>query len=652
MEAGVEYRSLPSPIPSLHTLRRSGTQFSIRALVAGLFVGVLVNISNTYYGLQAGIYFQMPMISGLLGYLLFKGSERLSIVPLSPGENVLIISAATATGCMPVAAHFGGIIPALEFVIGPQDGGPYHFSFGQLLIWAFSLAFFGIFFAAILHNGLIQRDRSPWPGAKATAQMLTVMHETTKHGDNEVIANPTGQDQYRNVSGAPNRQWQKVVSVLLRFGGGSFLLTTATHFLPSLRTIPIFGMRAAQNWLWDFDLSAGFIGGGIITGPVIPLHMLCGTIVGWAILSPLIMSKGWVHGPVDDWETGSRSWIIWISTSALVADAAVNLLWFVLESLRKHILDSPVEDRPDDSQTPLLHNSSRDAPRRRQREHLPATLLYGFKRQTRLLLVAMFVLSIIICVIGVRLVFGSIIGPHLVVLGIALALPMAVAGIRALAECDWNPQNGLVSQLVFATLVSRANPNALVINLVTAGIASACASQSGDIAFDFKLGSFLDANPDAQIYGHIAGSIFGTFVATVSYRLYTSSYEVPGPVFQIPGSYISVSTARLILGKGLPEGVPMFALAFGGWFAISAFLKLRFSDRWWNNVLPSGTAFAIGMANVPSFTLSRLVGGIACWAYSRWNARSGNITIASGAGMILGETIGSIADLCLTAVGV
>ena len=33
-------------------------------------------------------------------------------------------------------------------------------------------------------------------------------------------------------------------------------------------------------------MSPGFIGQGIITGPIITIHMLMGTVVGWGILSP------------------------------------------------------------------------------------------------------------------------------------------------------------------------------------------------------------------------------------------------------------------------------------------------------------------------------------------------------------------------------
>ena len=51
-------------------------------------------------------------------------------------------------------------------------------------------------------------------------------------------------------------------------------------------------------------------------GPATTLHMLLGAIIGWGILSPLAKSKGWAPGPVEDWSSGSKGWIVWISLAS------------------------------------------------------------------------------------------------------------------------------------------------------------------------------------------------------------------------------------------------------------------------------------------------------------------------------------------------
>ena len=347
------------------------------------------------------------------------------------------------------------------------------------------------------------------------------------------------------------------------------------HFLPILRSIPIFGRRVADEWLWALNLSPGFFGQGIITGLAIPSHMFAGTVVGWAILAPLAKRKGWAPGPIEDWESGSRAWIMWISLSGLMADAVVNLIWLGFHPLyallrprtigEQHLEINPSspdatvqpdsDEDPSHAETRLL-NSAPSRPTSRSK----TTSGTRVTPSTTALLGMAFLVSTVICVIAVHVLFQSKFRWYYTLVATLLSLPMAVIGIRALAEADWNPNITLVSQLVFAALVPFPNPNALIVNLVSAALAAAGANQAGDIAYDFKIGQLVGANPDAQILGHIIGSFFGALISCVVYRLYTASYAVPGPLFGIPAAYLSVKIAKLVLGQDFPKELRLLLL--------------------------------------------------------------------------------------------
>lgn len=77
----------------------------------------------------------------------------------------------------------------------------------------------------------------------------------------------------------------------------------------------------------------------MITGPLVTLHMLAGTIVGWAILSPMASQLRWAPGDVSDWDRGSRGWIIWIGTATLLTDSFINIAWmgFRLEVVQSFV---------------------------------------------------------------------------------------------------------------------------------------------------------------------------------------------------------------------------------------------------------------------------------------------------------------------------
>jgi uncharacterized oligopeptide transporter (OPT) family protein len=55
------------------------------------------------------------------------------------------------------------------------------------------------------------------------------------------------------------------------------------------------------------------------------------------------------------------------------------------------------------------------------------------------------------------------------------------------------------------------------------------------------------------------------------------------------------------------------------------------------------------MANTPSFSLPRVVGGIVSWLYTRRLGNSRDEALGIGTGLILGETIGSVVVLVLAA---
>ena len=157
----------------------------------------------------------------------------------------------------------------------------------------------------------------------------------------------------------------------------------------------------------------------------------------------------------------------------------------------------------------------------------------------------------------------------------------------------------IVSQLVFALILPRDNPNAVIVNVLSAGLAEAGASQAGDLAFDFRVGHVVGASAKAQLYGQILGSIFGAFISCGFYKLYTSTYSIPDKPFEIPAAFMDVRASQLLMGSGLPQGVAGYALGTAIFFVLSAMVTGRFAHVWWSSLIPRGIPFAIGKS--PNF---------------------------------------------------
>jgi len=187
--------------------------------------------------------------------------------------------------------------------------------------------------------------------------------------------------------------------------------------------------------------------------------MLLGAILGWAILSPLAKYQGWAPGPIDDWETGSKGWIVWVSLAIMLADSLVSLGWLILRpiifygphyfsQLRHRVKENKLSSlfgvpRPSRGAYTVLSPSSPPSKPSKHPEHIEepdAPPEHLISNRTILIL---FILSILFCIIAIHTVFGSLIPLSSTLLAILLALILSIMGVRALGETDLNPVSGI-----------------------------------------------------------------------------------------------------------------------------------------------------------------------------------------------------------------
>jgi hypothetical protein len=108
---GQEGAASPTP-ESLLGRRDVGADhsFTIRGVLAGLLVGLVICFSNMYFGLQTGWVSSMTMPASLLGFGIFKLLSRHLSFPFSPAENVLVQTVAGSMAIMPLGCGFVGVV--------------------------------------------------------------------------------------------------------------------------------------------------------------------------------------------------------------------------------------------------------------------------------------------------------------------------------------------------------------------------------------------------------------------------------------------------------------------------------------------------------------------------------------------------------------
>ncbi|KAG5985114.1 hypothetical protein E4U55_001363 [Claviceps digitariae] len=385
--------------------------------------------------------------------------------------------------------------------------------------------------------------------------------------------------------------WASDIRLLVVCFVVSGAFTIATYFFPILRNIPIFGMVAADKWLWTLNPSLAYVGQGVIMGTETTLHMVLGSLIGWAFLSPLAKHKGWAPGPVDDWEHGSKGWIIWVSLAIMLVDAVVSLGYLGIRSI---LLSD------------LLNFKGYLKHRLRSQGYFGKYLLGGLHHRYALL--------------------------------------------QAEEEDDASTRSDDVEDRVIHVhdnVYGDASGDASGDAPEDAPPEQLGALQAGDLMQDLKTGHLLGAAPNAQFWGQVIGATAGAILSAFIYRIYTSVYTIPGDLFQVPTAYVWIFTARLVTGQGLPYMVKEWAVAAASVFAVTTLIRTIAVDRWWRSCVPGGIAVAVGMYNVPSFTLARAIGGIVCWYWITVLKRSNTRLIILASGFILGEGFLSIVNLVL-----
>lgn len=506
-------------------------EFTAKAIVSGIFFGILFGAANAYLGLRAGLTISTSIPVAVMTVAAFRALARAgnqsSILEANMAQTIGSASSSVASGVI-------FTLPAL-FLWEMAPG------LLQMTLLAMSGGLLGILFMIPLRRFLIAREHGklPYPEGTACAEVLVASE----------------------VGGAHAK------SVYYGLAGGAFFkfLTSWLHLIPDEAHIAIPGLRKGRLGI---DLSAALLGVGYILGPRIAAVMVGGGALASLVIIPAIAYWG-----------GGRTDPFYPETEFLIRDMSSGQLWnrYVRYIGAGAVAAAGIITLA--RSIPVMVASFRIGAEQLRARVDDAAAKVGIPRtmQDLPLRVTGIGAGIIFLVLAfVPQVFGVVENPFTRIVAAALVVVCAfffvtvASRIVGLVGVTSNPTSGMTIATLLATsgvflVMGWTGDMGRAAALTVGCVVAIAASISGDTSQDLKTGFLLGATPRRQQLGELLGVLTSaTFVCLAVILLAKAfgfgSEELPAP---------QATLMKLVIDGVLEQQLPWILVGIGALIAIA-----------------------------------------------------------------------------------
>lgn len=640
-------------------------QLTLRAVVMGGVLGMLMAASNLYTTLTIGWSFGVAVTACVMSFVVwnvvraitFGGVTKMSIL-----ENNCMASTASAAGYSTgatIATMFGALLVLKEVPAGQTAEQVKNWDVSP--IWAVVLftlgtGLMGVFLAIPLKRQMINQEELRFPTGLATAATLRSLYSESKDAVQAAYSLVIG-IVLSGIVGILNTgagtlpmldrlmAWLKgVVRVDLHLPE---LLPTAVHGTPEATGLGLF--HGLLRPAFGFEPSALLIGAGILTRMRASISMLAGSALLYWGIGPWLATKdfavkgsGWVQNAAGEWvydkatfiegtvrnievNAGGTAlrlsvWSVWGGTALMVAASltAIAMQWRTVVRAFSGLggmmgakggaggVDTDTQAR-----------------------------MAAIEVPTKWMVMGMIP-------VGLMMLFVQMVAFSIAwwtgLIAIALTFFLALVAARATGETDTTPVGamGKVMQLLFAVL----QPGQQVPNLAAAGISANSASSGSDLLTDLKSGYMIGANPRRQFLAQFFGVFFGTLAIVPVWFLMVPT-KMHLEKYSMPATQQWAAVARL-LTQGvdkLPESA-RWAILFGALVGVLLPVVEKLSPKGLRPYLPSAMGLGLSWVIPFSSALGFALGAIVGWAWELAHRKSADkFSTVFASGLIAGESL-------------
>lgn len=538
-------------------------EFTLRAVLTGIVLGILFGAANAYLGLRVGLTISTSIPVAVLTVAAFRSLHRTrgesSILEANSSQTVGSASSSVASGVI-------FTLPALFlWELDP--------TLLQMTLLAATGGIMGILFMIPLRRFLIEREHEtlPYPEGTACAEVLKASE----------------------VGGARAR------AVFLGLGAGAAMkfLTGWIHAVREQVSVRLPFPRKAEV---GTEISAALFGVGFILGPRIASVMVGGGLLAWLVIIPAIA-----------WWGQSRGIPLYPETELLIAEMEPSRLWtryvryIGAGAVATGGLITLIRS------IPTMVESFRIGTRQlRERIGGEAAELPRTARDLPLKVVGLGLLALVLVLVFTPQTFGPLGGigvrtvAALLVVVCAFFFVTVSSRIVGLVGVTSNPTSGMTiaSLMLTATIFLLAGWTGdlgKVAALVVGCVVAIAASIAGDTSQDLKTGFLLGATPRRQQTGEILGVLTSAAFVCLTVIALDRAFTLGSPDLAAPQATLMKLVIEGVLEQSLPWGmvligvglalvaeafrIPSLPFAVGVYLPVSTMVPVFLGGmlRWW-----------------------------------------------------------------------
>lgn len=585
---------------------KSDKEFSVRSIILGLILALVMGAANIYLGLKIGMTITASIPAAVIAIMVLRGIFKNGTI----FESNLVQTAASSGSDIGTGIIF--TLPAFVF-IGFWD----HFDYKMTTLIALAGGIFGILLMIPMRKVFIvgKYRNLPYPEAHATVSVM----KTAYRGDTA-----------------------KKEGMSLLYGGFyAFLMQVMVGFLGIFKSpLEYAGQIAGRIFYVGGDLSPALIGIGFIVRLPIAICVFIGAFIAWAILLPMMSA-----GVLVDNNALEMGWGIWSSKIRFVGVGAMLVGGLVsIFNAREGLSHALKEIFGKRSTTKALDH---------ERDIAPEAILF----------------CAIISVLCLSYVFYEVTGSITITIVAALAMVVlaffftSVANyIVAIVGSSNSPVSGMnISAVVIVGLLlvvlGYTGMSGMVATLGVAAVICCVTCMAGDSCNELKMGHMIGASPFRQQIMLILGMTVSAFlIAPILQLLHENSLGgIGGRELSAPQAALMASLVEGIFGKGkaLPWDLVILGAGIGLTIVLLDIVLSLKQSQYRLPIMP----VAVGLYLPATISLPMLIGALIAWFIAhdkdeKINEKRLQTGVLFASGFVAGESLTGVFIALLASLGV